>query len=594
MPSKYLFEVSWEVCNKVGGIHTVITTKLPYVQKEFGDNYYAIGPFIPGFTPQNFTEKAAPDNLQSVFDEAHSRGVELHFGLWETGHTKQTQVILVDFSNMMPQASFFKAKYWEDYGLDSLGSDFFDFDQPLLWSTAIGIFTEIFADKNLQKNDKIALHAHEWMSAGSILYLKHHKVSPERILTIFTTHATALGRALTSRNIYHENQLSISNPDTEARNVGVLAKHLMEKIAGNQADHFTTVSEVTAQECQRLLGVKPVVVENGLDLINFPNFEELIIQKSQSRHILNDYLFAYFAPFYPINLNKVSIHFTMGRYEFHNKGYDLHLEALAELNQKLKSENSEKTLVNIFMVPGDYIALRPEMANQIAIMRQILLEMEQDLHHGNTTPQQYFYGIKYHQKNSGITLTEKIEERIENLITYLPKDSLPPLSPFEMRHNEWDEIMNKAKSLKLTNNQDDRVKIIFLPVYLNGFDGILNLPLYNLIVGCDLGVFASAYEPWGYTPMESLVMGVPAITSTLSGFGQAATKIEQITPEGVLILPRSLDNRDSTIQELVRLISLPLQESPKKWTERKYSAYKAVQYFNWDNIYPKYAKLYEG
>lgn len=593
MNSKYLFEISWEVCNKVGGIHTVVTSKLEYCLKEFKDNYYSVGPYLPNTSNQTFKEEEIPSEFVNVASQLNEMGIVLHFGKWLVDHAPKT--ILIDWSGFTSQLGDLKSRYWEKYQLDTLGSDFYDVDQPLLWSTAIGIMIEKFALEN--PDSKMIVQVHEWMSAGSVLHLK--QTSTPNARCIFTTHATVMGRALTSRGIYHEDQSSIGDVDDEARKIGVVAKHQIERIAGQNADAFTAVSKVTSDEAFRLLGVRPLVVENGLDLKLFPNFLDLSTAHKISRENWKKYIVSYFAPYYPIDPNKISLQFSMGRYEFHNKGYDLYLESLARLNQKMIDNKSDKTVVALFMVPGDSLHPDMELLNQMATVGQIQRIINEEVKKGiGKEIQDLMYNDAENQTGSGhkisVNISEENNSYLEQLISHLSHSNNPPLTPFELRNPSQDEILNCAKSFGLNNSKEDKVKVIFLPVYLDGFDGIFNQPLYDLVAGCDLGVFPSAYEPWGYTPMESLVMGVPCITSTLSGFGQAAEKMSQNKPEGILLLKREINNQDTAVEDLLKMIELSVNEDERSWVNRKISAYTSIQNFSWSEIYPKYSSLYNA
>ena len=592
MSSKYLFEISWEVCNKVGGIHTVVTSKLEYCLNEFKENYYSVGPYLHNTSNQTFREETTPPEFASVATQLSKVGIVLHFGRWLVDNEPKT--ILVDWTNYTYKLNYIKSEYWNKYQLDTMGSDYYDVDQPLLWSTAIGMMLEKFAQE--KPDDKIAVQVHEWMSAGSILHLKN--TSTNNVRCVFTTHATVMGRALTARGIYHENQKGIENVDEEARKIGVLAKHQIEKLAGMNADAFTAVSEMTSQEAFRLFGIKPLVVENGLDLKLFPNFLDLSSLHKISRENWKKYITSYFAPYYPIDPDKISLQFTMGRYEFHNKGYDLYLEALSALNQKLKANDSEKSVVALFMVPADSVQPNIECLSQMAAVEQIQRVVTEEVNKGiGKEVQELLYGMKKNKRASEHKISMEISEEngyyLELLISHLLHNDNPPLTPFDLRNPNQDEILNCARNYGLNNKKEDKVKIIFLPVYLDGFDGIFNQPLYELISGCDLGVFPSAYEPWGYTPMESLVMGVPCITSTLSGFGQAAKELKQPSPEGILLLEREINNQESAKEELLKMLELSLNEEERTWVNRKISAYYGIQNFSWSNIYPKYSQLYK-
>ena len=82
-----------------------------------------------------------------------------------------------------------------------------------------------------------------------------------------------------------------------------------------------------------------------------------------------------------------------------------------------------------------------------------------------------------------------------------------------------DNVLNMMKFYDMHNRHEDNVKVIFLPCYLDGKDGILNLSYYDVVLGNDLCIYPSYYEPWGYTPLEAVAFKVPCITTDLAGFG---------------------------------------------------------------------------
>ena len=92
-------------------------------------------------------------------------------------------------------------------------------------------------------------------------------------------------------------------------------------------------------------------------------------------------------------------------------------------------------------------------------------------------------------------------------------------------HNmSHDNVLSMMKYYDMHNRKDERVKVIFLPCYLDGKDGIVNMTYYDVVLGNDLCVYPSYYEPWGYTPLEAVAFKVPCITTDLAGFGLWANK----------------------------------------------------------------------
>ena len=265
-----LIEASWEVCNKVGGIHTVITSKMKEAQKQF-PNYFLIGPFFPSKTESEFREKLPPSYLAESFEELKQEGIVCHFGTWLIDG--EPNVVLIDFTGFAIHKNEIKGKLWEAFRIDSLNTNYYDFDQPVIWAFAVGKLVERVA---LKINKHIILHAHEWLAGTSILYAKMFSLN---IATVFTTHATTLGRTLSNSNVNFYNLLDSLNPDELACKYNIKAKHQLEKAVALNADIFTTVSEITAIEAQKFLGRKAdVILPNGLDIGKFPTYDELAIK----------------------------------------------------------------------------------------------------------------------------------------------------------------------------------------------------------------------------------------------------------------------------------------------------------------------------
>ncbi|MCD4734409.1 MAG: alpha-glucan family phosphorylase, partial [Bacteroidales bacterium] len=456
----YLFEVSWEICNKIGGIHTVISTKAPVLTEKFGGNYILIGPDVWKETDKH-PEFVEDNSIFSIWKEkAESEGLRIRTGKWNV--PGEPIAILVDFTPYFTEKDLIFGKLWEAYKLDSISGQW-DYIEPALFGYAAGKVIESFYNFYLSATDKILTHFHEWMTGIGVLYLKEHVPQAG---CIFTTHATVLGRSIAGNNLPLYDNLKSVDCQVLAKQFSVVAKYSLEKMAASYADAFTTVSEITAEECERFLDKKPdVITPNGFeDSFVFPNHEieskrsgakkriKRIAEAVLNQHIDNDAVFL----------------LTSGRYEFRNKGIDILIDALALLN---KNEDLKKKLILFIAVPGNQAGPRKEISHMI----------ESEVFEHNT---------------SGKFLTH---------ILY---------------NKESDQVLQKLNAAGLHNTPDQKVQVVFIPAYLNGKDGIVNLEYYHFLSGFDLTVFPSYYEPWGYTPLESVAFGIPTITTSLAGFGR--------------------------------------------------------------------------
>ncbi len=580
----FLCEATWEVCNKIGGIHTVLASKIVRAQQAFGENYLCVGPYLP----QNptFHETELPQSWSAVRDELASQGIDIHYGTWITDGDPTT--ILLSFDGIAPQLDSYKARFWEAFKVESLGIDYWDIGQPLVWSIAVAKLLQAIGHAFPEK--ALLFHGHEWWTAGTFMTLKLDGAT--NVTSAFTTHATVLGRALTAQGTDIYTNIDSVNPDEAAKTYNVVTKHQLEAIAANLATVFTTVSNLTGREATAFLKRTPTVItENGLDSTMFPAFDELCAKHTAMRQKLHEFVTAYFFPSYQFNLHHTTYQFTMGRYELHNKGYDLYLHSLGELNTKLKEEGSDKTVVAFMFVPGDARRLRPEVAFQLSARHHIsrmLREMAEF---------QHLELYRHLWTNEGISSTDtrlipkNLLSDIKQILVRLPKYEAVPISPYDLGDPEHDGMLRCCAEYGLANREEDRVKIVEVPVYLDGFDQLFRQSLYDLVAGCDLGVFPSLYEPWGYTPMESLAMGTPAVTSDLAGFGLA---IQSRNPEskGAMLLKREGISDDAALPELTKLLERHLHTRERERLNMRIGAYELIQHFDWRELYQTYLEAY--
>jgi len=456
----YIFEASWEVCNKVGGIYTVLSTRANTLEKGFHDRLFFIGPDVwKGKENPLFIES---DDL-CVAWKKHAQDDEQLFvriGRWNI--PGNPIVILVDFQPFFAQKNSIYTEMWNHYQVDSLHA-YGDYDEASMFSYAAGKVVESFYRYNLTETDKVVYQAHEWMTGMGALYLQA-KV-PE-IATIFTTHATSIGRSIAGNNKPLYDYLFAYNGDQMAGELNMQSKHSIEKQTAHHVDCFTTVSEITNNECKTLLD-KPadVVLMNGFDDDFVPKGSTFTGKRKRAKasmfHVANCLL--------GIEMdNDTLIVGTSGRYEFKNKGIDVFLESLKRLNS---DKNLQKKVLAFVNVP--------------AWIKEPRIDLQER-----------------------IKSKEKYNTALEN-----------PFITHWLNNMNEDKVLGMLKYLGMENRPEDKVKVIFVPCYLDGKDGIFNKQYYDLILGEDLSIYPSYYEPWGYTPLESVAFKVPTITTDLAGFG---------------------------------------------------------------------------
>ncbi len=584
----FIFEISWEICNQVGGIHTVITTKMPQMVEYYGENLCLIGPYFPEKVKGNFKEEACPAKYQKYFKELEKEGLKCHYGKWLI--KGEPQIILIDFTDYWENADKIKTKLWKNYGIDSLkaGNRFdYDFDESVVWSYGAGKVLEKISP--LFKEKKVVCQFHEWASGAALLYLKTKNSS---FKSVFTTHATTLGRTLADdkRELYLK--LKEFNPITEAYNYGIEAKHLLEKASAQNADVFTTVSKITSLETEHLLGIKPhFVLPNGLSLDKFATFEEMVLKHRTNRERIRRFLIYYFFPYYTFDIENTLIYFLAGRYEFHNKGIDLFIKSLGKLNKKLKKEKSEKTIITFFWVPANPRGIKRSIIESKEILKNIenTLKEHWSSVHSKILNELLEDGTTSLKNLLGMDLVKEIKRRQMKL----EKKGTPPLSTHDLNNNKEDEILNAFQSEGLLNKEADPVKVILYPVYLTGNDGLLNLEYHKCIQASHLGVFPSFYEPWGYTPMETDALGVVPVTSDVAGFGNfIEEKADRSDETGTFVLPRFKKTEKQEIDGLLDILYEFYNFTHKERVQNKIKAREIASLAGWNILIKRYIKAH--
>lgn len=577
MKPDYLFEVSWEACNKVGGIYTVIKSKADLMNKEY-KNYFLIGPYFEDKAKVDLEEEEPPTELATAFKELKQEGLKFHYGKWQIKGEPRT--ILIDFTGMTERKNEIKTKYWDDYKIDSLNSGW-DFEEPLIWCWAVSRLLRKIAERS---NKKIVGHFHEWLSGGALLYTK------DIIKTVFTTHATMLGRTLAGSGQDLYSILDKINPEEQAYKHGVQDKFTMERAAATNAHIFTTVSEITALEAEKILGRKAeVLVLNGLDAEKFPTIEDTSIKHVTRREKIREFLTFFFFPYYTFNLEKNLILFIVGRYEFRNKGVDILINALGELNKKLKKEKTERTVSVFFWIPTGTKGLKVEILENKSYYRHIKNFIAW---HSDAIQKKIVSDlISKKDINQGNLFTKEFMLRVRKDLLHFKREGLPPLTTHNLDEDN-DPIIQNFKKEGLTNKEEDKVKVIFYPVYLNGNDEMINLPYYDAMSGGHLGIFPSYYEPWGYTPLESAALGTPALTSDLSGFGKFLQS-QGKGKEGIYVLERQNKTTEEVQKQFVDLIYKFIMLSHHDRIHQKIVAKKTSELADWNILVKNYFKAHQ-
>jgi glycosyltransferase involved in cell wall biosynthesis len=480
----YIFESGWEVCNKVGGIYTVLSTRAKTLREKWNDRLIFIGPDLwKNIDNPDFTEHETL--LKEWRNQAGKEGVKVRAGRWNVPGKPVT--VLVDFQDCFNIKNVIYYRMWDKFGVDSM-SAYGDYDESCMFAYATGRVIESLYRYLQLEDKKVIAHMNEWMLGMAVLYLKD-KVPA--IGTVFTTHATSVGRSISGNNKPLYDMFERYDGDQMAKELNMEAKHSLEKQASVHAGCFTTVSRLTARECRQLLGKNPdVVTPNGFEFDFVPEGKEFDNKRAAARRLLIDVASRLCGETIAEDALLPAI---SGRYEYKNKGIDVFIEAI----NRLRQTNPLRQIVAWIFVPAWISGPRAELASR---MKQ------------KTLPQ-------------------------------FPMSD--PYYTHQLNKPESDSVCEYLRFLDFVNRKEYKTKIIVVPSYLNGNDGIFNVPYYDLLAGLDLTVFPSYYEPWGYTPLESIAFGVPTITTNLAGFGlwakEAGVSGDRLT-EGVEVIHRTDGN----------------------------------------------------
>ncbi|WP_311415791.1 glycogen/starch synthase [Hoylesella shahii] len=492
----YILESSWEVCNKVGGIYTVLSTRAQTLQTAMPDRIIFVGPLLD---ESNTDFQEVNDLYPDWAKQARANGLGIKVGRWNVPGSPVA--VLVDFKPFFSQKDMIYAELWESFQVDSLHG-YGDYDEASMFSYAAAKVVESFCRYQVEKNAKVIYHGNEWMAGLGLLYIRKHL--PE-VATIFTTHATSIGRSIAGNNKPLYEYLFAYNGDQMANELNMQSKHSIEKQTAWNVDCFTTVSDITANECRELLDkVVDVVLPNGFEDDFVPKGSAFTAKRKRARAEMLRVANGLTGDSFGEDTLIVS---TSGRYEFRNKGIDVFIDAM---NRLRFDERLNKKVVAFVDVPAWVGSAREDLAERL-----------------NASPNTVFD-------------------------TPLPC----PMLTHWLHNMEHDNVLTMLRALDFANNKQDKVKIIFVPCYLNGNDGIFNMPYYDLILGNDICVYPSYYEPWGYTPLEAVAFSIPCVTTDLAGFGiwaqqvLEADKAENNLSNGVKVVHRTDYNYHEVADEI--------------------------------------------
>ncbi|KAG8903419.1 hypothetical protein FRB99_003314 [Tulasnella sp. 403] len=480
-----LFECAWEVANKVGGIYTVIKTKVPVTVSEYGDRYTLLGPLSYKSAPMEVEPCEPTDpHMVATIKSLKDKGVKLLYGRWLIDGAPK--VLLFDTGSKYDQLDEWKGDLWNLAGIPTPPNDH-ETNETIVFGYLVAWFLGEYVSNNL--TTAVVAHFHEWQAGLAIPLCRKRHID---VTTVFTTHATLLGRYLCAGSVDFYNNLQYFDVDHEAGKRGIYHRYCIERAATHSADVFTTVSHITAYESEHLLKRKPDgVLPNGLNVVKFSAMHEFQNLHAMSKAKINDFIRGHF----------------YGHYDF-----DL--------------EN---------------------------------------------------------------TIYDKVQ--LKRRIFALKRNSLPPIVTHNMVDDSSDPILNQIRRVQLFNRPTDRVKVIFHPDFLNSNNPILGLDYEEFVRGCHMGVFPSYYEPWGYTPAECTVMGIPSITTNLSGFGSFMQDlIENPEDEGCFIVDRRMRSLEDSVSQLSDFMFTFCTKNRRQRINQRNRVERLSPLLDWKNLGIEYSK----
>ena len=586
--ASFLIECSWEVCNQLGGIYTVIRSKIPEYSRQWGDNYCLIGPLVGQNVKAEIDEiKDDPSPIGTAVSNLKKAGLIIVYGTWLV--TGRPRVILIDIQSSLENIDAIRKKYYQEHKLiiqeDHLQKQVMAFADVA--TIAVNEINSALSDRN------VIAHFHEWMASLPILNLK--KSNP-KVATVFTTHATALGRyvAMNEENFY--SQLSSFDWEVEADNYNIKPIALIERLCANAADAFTTVSELTARECKAFYDRKPdVITPNGLNIKRFVASHEVQNLHQEYKNEINEFILGHFFNSTPFDLDKTLYFFTSGRYEFKNKGYDITLKALQKLNDRLKKEGSDITVVMFFITKRPTWSINPIVLHQRGVMEEIRSVCQSIQEQAGS---RLFLSAASEDEDYRLPdLNDLVDDywklRYRRTLQSWKSDQWPLVVTHNMKDDDSDEIIQFIRNAPLVNNPKDKVKVVYHPDFIDSANPLFGIDYNEFVRGCHLGIFPSYYEPWGYTPLECLAQGVPAITSDFAGFGDfTGSNFPGHELSGAYLLRRSKLKPDLVVKELSDMMYNFTQISRRERIVLRNKAENLAEHFDWSQLSHYYNEAY--
>lgn len=581
-----LFEIAWEVCQQLGGIYTVIRSKVPSMIENWGDRYFLIGPYNPVTAAVEF-EAAEPVGLvASAIEILKAKGIEVHYGRWLV--SGRPQVILINVNSVMHKLREIKYFLWKNHYIGTPGDDG-EVNQVVVFGFLIN---EFFKALTKEKTDlpPIIAHFHEWMSSAAIPDMRRDHLP---VGIVFTTHATLLGRYIAMTDPWFYDHLPFVKWEHDARRFNIEARVRIERAAAHGAHIFTTVSDVTALECEYLINRKvDQVLPNGLNVERFTARHESENLHMIHKERINQFVVGHFFPSYHFNLDRTIYFFTSGRYEYRNKGFDLTIEALARLNARLKHNRNDLTIVMFIVSRRPFRSIIADVLNNKA--------MTEELHNTCMMIREQIGARLFKASALGqlpdfnTLVDESYMLRLRRIMQAWRTNRLPLIVTHDLYDQEHDEVLNQLRKSNMLNHAGDPVKIVYHPDFITMADPLFGIDYDQFVRGCHLGLFPSYYEPWGYTPLECLARNIPAVASDLSGFGSyIVNHSPDCRQNGLCVIKRKNVSYDDSAEELANYLLSFCKLDTRERIALRFHAQELAEEYDWKKLICYYNRAHE-
>lgn len=582
----WLCEVSWEACHQVGGIYTVIRSKAPTITRRWGDRYLLLGPYDAATSPMEFEESPAAAPIAQAVNALQAEGLVVRHGHWLV--TGQPAAVLMELESARGKLAEIKYLIWEHHRISLPERDDL-LDSVVLFGWMVERFFRALTSSP-ELDGPVIGHFHEWLAGTAIPELRRADVP---LTTVFTTHATSLGRYMAMNDGGFYDHVRGADWQGQARRFGIEAQVRLERAAAHGAHVLTTVSDLTGEECEFLLGRKAdVLLPNGLNIERFVAVHEFQNLHVQYKERITQFVMGHFFPSGPFNIDRTLYFFTSGRYEYRNKGFDLTIDALAELNARMRASGDDRTVVFFLIAPRPFRSIDARVLQSQAQMEEMRRTCEAC---GEQMAERLFQATAAGQEPALDDLVDDFwRMRLLRLRHVWQARRSPAVVTHDLVDPGSDDVLNYLRRRGLTNAPTDPVKVVYHPDFLSSSTPLLGLEYDQFVRGCHLGVFPSYYEPWGYTPQECLARAVPAVTSDLSGFGSyLQANIPDHAASGLFMVHRRGRPYEASVHELAELMWNYTQLGRRRRIDLRNRVESISGHFHWGLLISHYDRAYD-